>query len=53
MQRNAGARRHDRGAAALELAIVLPVLVSLTFGIVDFARMFNAEIQVSQAMEAA
>ena len=49
MQRNAGARRHDRGAAALELAIVLPVLVSLTFGIVDFARMFNAEIQVSQA----
>ena len=49
VQRNAGARRHDRGAAALELAIVLPVLVSLTFGIVDFARMFNAEIQVSQA----
>jgi hypothetical protein len=49
VQRNAGARRHDRGAATLELAIVLPVLISLTFGIIDFARMFNAEIQVSQA----
>ena len=49
MQRNPGARRRDRGAVALELAIVLPVLISLTFGIIDFARMFNAEIQVSQA----
>ena len=49
VQRNAGARRHDRGAATFELAIVLPVLVSFTFGIIDFARMFNAEIQVSQA----
>ena len=49
MQRNAGARRRDRGAATLELAIVLPVLVSVVFGIIDFARLFNAEIQVSQA----
>ena len=49
VQRNAGAVRRDRGAVALEMAIVLPVLISLTFGIIDFARMFNAEIQVSQA----
>jgi Flp pilus assembly protein TadG len=49
VQRNAGARRRDRGAATLELAIVLPVLVSVVFGIIDFARLFNAEIQVSQA----
>ena len=49
MQRNAGARHRDRGSATLELAIVLPVLISVVFGIIDFARMFNAEIQVSQA----
>ena len=49
VQRNAGARRRDRGSATLELAIVLPVLVSVVFGIIDFARLFNAEIQVSQA----
>jgi len=31
------------------MAIVLPVLVFLAFGIVDFGRMLNAEIQISQA----
>ena len=49
VQRNAGARHRDRGSATLELAIVLPVLISVVFGIIDFARLFNAEIQVSQA----
>jgi Flp pilus assembly protein TadG len=43
------ARDADRGAAAVEMAILMPLLVSLVFGIVDFARMFNAEIQLSQA----
>ena len=38
----------DRGAAAVEMAIVLPVLVALTFGIIDFGRILNAEIQLSQ-----
>ena len=49
MQRFRRAWARDRGAAALEMAIVMPLLVSLVFGIIDFARMFNAEIQVSQA----
>lgn len=43
------AGRRDAGAAALELAIVLPLLVALCFGIIDFARILNAEIQLSQA----
>ena len=46
-------RRHeghlDRGAAAVEMALVLPVLLFLLMGIIDFGRMFNAQIQLSQA----
>jgi Flp pilus assembly protein TadG len=46
-------RRHeghlDRGAAAVEMAFVLPVLLFLLMGIIDFGRMFNAQIQLSQA----
>jgi len=39
----------DGGATAVEMALVLPVLVALTFGIIDFGRVFNTEIQLSQA----
>ena len=42
-------RRRDRGAAAVELALVLPVLFTMLFGVIDFGRLFNAEIQLSQA----
>jgi Flp pilus assembly protein TadG len=42
-------RRRDAGASAVEMAIVLPVLVLLVFGIIDFGRMLTAEIQMSQA----
>ena len=42
-------RRRDAGASAVEMAIVLPVLVLLAFGIIDFGRMLNAQIQLSQA----
>jgi Flp pilus assembly protein TadG len=31
------------------MAIVLPLLVALCFGIIDFGRMLNAQIQLSQA----
>jgi Flp pilus assembly protein TadG len=44
-----GKGRSDRGAAAVEMALVLPLLIALVFGIIDFARIFNAEIQLSQA----
>jgi Flp pilus assembly protein TadG len=42
-------RRRDAGASAVEMAIVLPVLALLVFGIIDFGRMLTAEIQISQA----
>ncbi len=34
-------RELQRGAAALEFALVAPVLIMLVFGIADFALMFN------------
>jgi Flp pilus assembly protein TadG len=42
-------RRRDAGASAVEMAIVLPVLALLVFGIIDFGRMLNAQTEISQA----
>ncbi|GAA5102533.1 TadE/TadG family type IV pilus assembly protein [Haloechinothrix salitolerans] len=41
--------RDDRGAAAVEFAIVLPVLLLLVFGIIDFGRALNAQVTLTQA----
>lgn len=45
----ARARRDDRGAAAVEFAIVLPLLVLFVFGMIDFGRLFFTQITVTQA----
>jgi Flp pilus assembly protein TadG len=44
-------RRHDpeRGAAAVEFALVLPLFLLLVFGIVDFSRAFNVQLTLSDA----
>lgn len=39
----------DRGAAAVEMALVMPLLFLMIMGIIDFGRIFNGEIQLSQA----
>jgi Flp pilus assembly protein TadG len=39
----------DRGAAAVEFALVLPLLLLLVFGIIDFGRALNAQITLTQA----
>jgi Flp pilus assembly protein TadG len=39
----------ERGAAAVELALVLPVLITLLLGIIEFGRIFNAQIVFSNA----
>jgi len=39
----------DRGAAAVEMALVLPVLLLVLFGLVDFGRAFNTQMQLTQA----
>ncbi|MEQ6903275.1 TadE/TadG family type IV pilus assembly protein [Nocardioides sp. YIM 152588] len=42
-------RRGDRGAAAVEFALVLPVLLYLIFGIIDFGVALSFRQSVSQA----
>jgi Flp pilus assembly protein TadG len=48
-------RRHlrrladDRGAAAVEFAIVLPVLLLILFGIIEFARAWNVKQTLTDA----
>jgi len=42
-------RRHEDGAAAVEFALILPILLLLILGIFEFGRIFNAQIQLSNA----
>lgn len=53
LQWGAGSRRtasrDDRGAAALEFALILPILVMLVFGIIAFGYMLSFRQAMSQA----
>ena len=40
----------EHGAAAAEFAIILPILLTLTFGIIEFGFIFNAQLSLSQAV---
>ena len=42
--------RNQQGAVMVELALVLPVLVLLLFGIVEFGRGYNASIELTSAV---
>jgi Flp pilus assembly protein TadG len=42
-------RPGDAGAAAVEMALVLPLLLLIVFGAIDFGRMFFAQISLSAA----
>lgn len=42
-------RRLQRGAAALEFAIILPFLVLILLGIIDFGVLMGAQTQISNA----
>ena len=39
----------DRGAAMIELALILPLLVMLLVGIVDFGRAYSAQVSITAA----
>jgi hypothetical protein len=45
---NSGKER-DRGAAAVEFALVLPMVLLVVFGLIDFGRMLNAQITLTEA----
>jgi len=46
---SSGRKRSDRGTAAVEFALVLPVLLLIVFGIIDFGRALNAQISLTGA----
>ncbi|MGN6676792.1 MAG: TadE/TadG family type IV pilus assembly protein [Streptosporangiaceae bacterium] len=50
MKRRAWLRQaRDRGAAAIEFALLFPLLMLIVFGIIDFGRALNAQITLTQA----
>jgi hypothetical protein len=44
-----GRKRAEGGAAAVEMALVLPILFLLVFGIIEFGFVFNRWISVTHA----
>ena len=44
-----GTDKGERANAAVEMAVLLPFIVAITFGAVDFARLFYAYIAVTNA----
>ncbi len=41
-------QNHERGAAAVEFAILLPLLLMLVLGTIEFGRAYNAQITPHQ-----
>lgn len=41
--------RSESGAAAVEFALVVPILLLLLLGIVEFGRVYNAQLQLTAA----
>lgn len=46
-------RRGDRGAAAVEFALVVPILLMLVFGIIDYGIYFNNSLSARQGVREA
>jgi Flp pilus assembly protein TadG len=44
-----GRARHERGAAAVEFGLILPVLLLIVGGIIDFGIMYNKQILLTNA----
>ena len=40
---------NERGAAAVEFALVLPLLLLLVLGIIEFSRLYNIQISLTNA----
>jgi hypothetical protein len=42
-------RSGDRGSTAVEFALLLPLLLMMVFGLIDFGRALNAQLTLTQA----
>jgi Flp pilus assembly protein TadG len=42
-------KHEQRGAVAVEMAILLPLLLLILIGIIEFGRVFNVQISLNQA----
>lgn len=49
MNRSKPKQRNERGAVAVEFALIAPILIALVLGIVEFANFYNIQISVTQA----
>jgi Flp pilus assembly protein TadG len=47
--RPSGRPARDRGSVAVEFALVVPVLLLIVFGLIDFGRALNAQISLTGA----
>lgn len=43
------ANKHERGAAAVEFALLVPFLIMIVLGIVEFGRAYNAQVTLTNA----
>src|SRR4051794_18938215 len=43
-------RTNERGTATVEFALLLPLLLLLLFGIIEFGRAYNAKIELTGAV---
>jgi Flp pilus assembly protein TadG len=41
--------RDERGAAAVEFALVFPLLILVLFGVVEYGAVYNAQLQITGA----
>lgn len=41
--------KSEKGAALVEMALILPILIVLLFGIIDFGRIFHAYLTLDHA----
>lgn len=42
-------RESERGAAAVEFALLVPILIMLVFGIMEFGRAYNVQLSLTNA----